>query len=177
MLLLALVPQVRGRVREERKSLEDQLERLPRPTCEPSCKLWRLLWPRRHQAPSSRPRRPGWRLCGGHRRFRQLDRAARRQRNRGNHRCRDEGDAAGYSRLMGLDEVGTARALREDRKVTDALVSKHGGPSRALAAARTLRVRVLINTRSFSAGAAKRWRTKGQRLSRVLRPGRGPYGP
>ena len=35
-------------------------------------------------------------------------------------------DVAGYSRLMGLDEVGTARALREHRKVTDALVAKHG---------------------------------------------------
>jgi TolB-like protein len=28
---------------------------------------------------------------------------------------------------MGLDEVGTARSLREHRKVTDALVAKHGG--------------------------------------------------
>src|ERR1700751_4181637 len=37
------------------------------------------------------------------------------------------GDVAGYSRLMGLDEVGTARTLREHRKVTDALVGKHGG--------------------------------------------------
>ncbi len=36
-------------------------------------------------------------------------------------------DVAGYSRLMGLDEVGTARILREHRKVTDALVAKHGG--------------------------------------------------
>jgi TolB-like protein/tetratricopeptide (TPR) repeat protein len=36
-------------------------------------------------------------------------------------------DVAGYSRLMGLDEVGTARVLREHRKVTDALVAKHGG--------------------------------------------------
>jgi TolB-like protein len=36
-------------------------------------------------------------------------------------------DVAGYSRLMGLDEVGTARTLREHRKVTDALVSKRGG--------------------------------------------------
>src|SRR4029434_142091 len=36
-------------------------------------------------------------------------------------------DVAGYSRLMGLDEVGTARTLREHRKVTDALVEKHGG--------------------------------------------------
>jgi hypothetical protein len=26
---------------------------------------------------------------------------------------------------MGLDEVGTARTLREHRKVTDALVEKH----------------------------------------------------
>ena len=36
-------------------------------------------------------------------------------------------DVAGYSRLMGLDQVGTARTLRDHRKVTDALVSKHGG--------------------------------------------------
>ena len=36
-------------------------------------------------------------------------------------------DVAGYSRLMGLDEVGTAQTLREHRKVTDALVAKHGG--------------------------------------------------
>jgi class 3 adenylate cyclase len=36
-------------------------------------------------------------------------------------------DVAGYSRLMGLDEVGTARTLREHRKVTDTLVAKHGG--------------------------------------------------
>jgi hypothetical protein len=28
---------------------------------------------------------------------------------------------------MGLDEVGTARTLREHRKITDALVAKHGG--------------------------------------------------
>jgi len=36
-------------------------------------------------------------------------------------------DVAGYSRLMGLDEVGTARTLREHRAVMDALVAKHGG--------------------------------------------------
>jgi TolB-like protein/class 3 adenylate cyclase len=36
-------------------------------------------------------------------------------------------DIAGYSRLMGADEVGTARILREHRAVTDALVAKHGG--------------------------------------------------
>ena len=36
-------------------------------------------------------------------------------------------DVAGYSRLMGLDEVGTARTLREHRAVTDALVAEHGG--------------------------------------------------
>ena len=36
-------------------------------------------------------------------------------------------DVAGYSRLMGIDEVGTARTLREHRRVTDALVAKHGG--------------------------------------------------
>jgi class 3 adenylate cyclase len=29
-----------------------------------------------------------------------------------------DADVAGYSRLMGLDEVGTARTLREHRKVT-----------------------------------------------------------
>ncbi|WP_298260269.1 adenylate/guanylate cyclase domain-containing protein [Bradyrhizobium sp.] len=36
-------------------------------------------------------------------------------------------DVAGYSRLMGLDEAGTARILREHRVVTDALTAKHGG--------------------------------------------------
>src|SRR5580693_4287944 len=36
-------------------------------------------------------------------------------------------DVAGYSRLMGLDEAGTARILREHRTVFDALVAKHGG--------------------------------------------------
>jgi class 3 adenylate cyclase len=36
-------------------------------------------------------------------------------------------DVAGYSRLMGLDEVGTARVLREHRAVSDALVARHGG--------------------------------------------------
>jgi TolB-like protein/class 3 adenylate cyclase/Flp pilus assembly protein TadD len=36
-------------------------------------------------------------------------------------------DVAGYSRLMGLDEAGTARILREHRVVLDALVAKHGG--------------------------------------------------
>src|SRR5579863_4637423 len=36
-------------------------------------------------------------------------------------------DVAGYSRLMGLDEAGTARILREHHAVTDALVTKHGG--------------------------------------------------
>jgi len=36
-------------------------------------------------------------------------------------------DVAGYSRLMGADEVGTARALREHRIVTDTLVAEHGG--------------------------------------------------
>jgi TolB-like protein/class 3 adenylate cyclase len=36
-------------------------------------------------------------------------------------------DVAGYSRLMGLDEVGTAQVLREHRVVMDALVAKHSG--------------------------------------------------
>src|SRR3974377_1106603 len=36
-------------------------------------------------------------------------------------------DVAGYSRLMGVDEGGTARTLRERRVVIDDLVAKHGG--------------------------------------------------
>ena len=36
-------------------------------------------------------------------------------------------DVAGYSRLMSLDEVGTASILREHRAVSDALDAKHGG--------------------------------------------------
>jgi TolB-like protein/class 3 adenylate cyclase len=36
-------------------------------------------------------------------------------------------DVAGYSRLMGLDEAGTAQALREHRTAADPLVAQHGG--------------------------------------------------
>jgi TolB-like protein len=36
-------------------------------------------------------------------------------------------DVAGYSRLMGFDEAGTARTLREHRVVIDSLIAKHGG--------------------------------------------------
>ena len=36
-------------------------------------------------------------------------------------------DVAGYSRLMGLDEAGTARILREHRAIADAMIAKHGG--------------------------------------------------
>src|SRR5262252_2953013 len=36
-------------------------------------------------------------------------------------------DIAGYSRLMGLDEMGTVQALREHRSATDPLVAVHGG--------------------------------------------------
>src|SRR5215472_5997422 len=36
-------------------------------------------------------------------------------------------DMAGYSRLMGEDEAGTAQALREHRSVADPLVAEHGG--------------------------------------------------
>jgi adenylate cyclase len=36
-------------------------------------------------------------------------------------------DVAGYSRLMGEDEVGTARALSEHRAAADPLVARHGG--------------------------------------------------
>jgi len=36
-------------------------------------------------------------------------------------------DVAGYSRLMGADEVGTALALREHRTAPDPLIAQHGG--------------------------------------------------
>ena len=37
-------------------------------------------------------------------------------------------DVAGYSQLMGADEAGTARVLREHRAAVDPIVSGHGGP-------------------------------------------------
>src|SRR5467141_3259908 len=36
-------------------------------------------------------------------------------------------DVAGYSRLMGRDEAGTARALRDHRTAADPLIADHGG--------------------------------------------------
>jgi hypothetical protein len=36
-------------------------------------------------------------------------------------------DIAGYSHLMGLDEAGTAWALREHRAAADPLIADHGG--------------------------------------------------
>ena len=36
-------------------------------------------------------------------------------------------DMVGYSRLMGLDEAGTAQALREHRTAADPLITQHGG--------------------------------------------------
>ena len=36
-------------------------------------------------------------------------------------------DVAGYSRLMGEDETGTAQALREHRAAADPLIAEHGG--------------------------------------------------
>jgi pentatricopeptide repeat protein len=36
-------------------------------------------------------------------------------------------DIVGYSRLMGLDEAGTVRALREHRSAADPLITQHGG--------------------------------------------------
>jgi class 3 adenylate cyclase len=36
-------------------------------------------------------------------------------------------DVAGYSRLVGEDEAGTAQALREHRIAADGLVAQHGG--------------------------------------------------
>src|SRR5215469_11445087 len=34
---------------------------------------------------------------------------------------------AGYSRLMGADEMGTAQALRKHRNAADPLIAQHGG--------------------------------------------------
>jgi len=36
-------------------------------------------------------------------------------------------DVAGYRRLMGADETGTAKALREHRAAIDPIVASHGG--------------------------------------------------
>jgi class 3 adenylate cyclase len=36
-------------------------------------------------------------------------------------------DVAGYSRLMGADEAGTAQTLREYRAAADPIVAQHGG--------------------------------------------------
>ena len=36
-------------------------------------------------------------------------------------------DVAGYSRLMGADEVGTVQALREHRGAADPFIAEHGG--------------------------------------------------
>jgi TolB-like protein len=36
-------------------------------------------------------------------------------------------DVAGYSRLMGADEAGTARTLRDHRAAADPLIAEHGG--------------------------------------------------
>src|SRR6516225_921322 len=36
-------------------------------------------------------------------------------------------DIAGYSRLMGADEVSTVQALREHRSAADPLIAQHGG--------------------------------------------------
>src|SRR6516162_1778018 len=36
-------------------------------------------------------------------------------------------DVAGYSRLMGEDETGTAQSLREHHAAADPLVTQHGG--------------------------------------------------
>ena len=36
-------------------------------------------------------------------------------------------DVVGYSRLMGLDEAGTAQAVRDQRVAADPIVAQHGG--------------------------------------------------
>jgi class 3 adenylate cyclase len=36
-------------------------------------------------------------------------------------------DVAGYSRMMGVDEAGTARALREHYSAIDPVLASHGG--------------------------------------------------
>src|SRR5215210_5574386 len=40
-------------------------------------------------------------------------------------------DVAGYSRLMGQDEVGTLRTLAAHREIMDRLIGEHGGLDRA----------------------------------------------
>ena len=35
-------------------------------------------------------------------------------------------DIAGYSRLMGADEVGTVQAFREHQSAADPLIAEHG---------------------------------------------------
>lgn len=47
-------------------------------------------------------------------------------------RCLTRWRGKGHSRLMGLDELGTVRALREHRAVSDALVAKHEIAQRAI---------------------------------------------
>lgn len=61
-------------------------------------------------------------------------------------------DVAGYSRLMGLDEVGTARTLSGHRAVTDALVTKHGGRI-----AKTTGDGALVDAVECGNGRAERW--------------------
>ena len=36
-------------------------------------------------------------------------------------------DVVGYSRLMGLDEAGTAQALRDHRAAANPIIAEHGG--------------------------------------------------
>src|SRR3974377_1758268 len=89
-------------------------------------------------------------------------------------------DVAGYSRLMGLDEVGTARALREHRKVTDALVAPiYGWPAERRAAlparsANTARLltpslrRSTVGRRKCARAAPVRAREGARRMTRAL---------
>ena len=47
-------------------------------------------------------------------------------------------DIAGYSRLMGLDEAGTVKALREHRAAADPLIAQHAELIRRLLAPRLI---------------------------------------
>ena len=52
-------------------------------------------------------------------------------------------DVEGYSRLMGVDEVGTLRGLTERRAILDRLIGDHGGRPSLLNSTKTLIAHVI----------------------------------
>src|SRR5262249_23325004 len=67
-------------------------------------------------------------------------------------------DIAGYSRLMGADEVGTVQALRDNRSAADPLIAQHGGR-----VVKTTGDGVLIEFGSWSAPSNVLWGCNGWR--------------